>query len=285
MPSHIFTRVGYWEDSAATNARSAAAAKANKEFEEQLHAMDYMVYAYLQMGRDSDAKRIVDEVPSVTGFNTLRFAGPYGQSAAPARYAVERSDWKLAAELRPQPGAFPFTVALTHFARGLGAARSGNAAAAEIEAKELARLSEELKAAKNDYWASEVEISRLNVAAWAALAKGDKEQALALMKAAADAEDKNEKHIVTPGRLLPARELLGEMLLESDRPADALKEFEASHIREPGRFRGYYGAAIAASRSGDAAKARQYYSKLVEIADKKSSRPELAKAREFLAKN
>ncbi len=285
MPSHIFTRVGYWEDSAATNARSAAAAKANKEFEEQLHAMDYMVYAYLQMGRDSDAKRIVDEVPSVTGFNTLRFAGPYGQSAAPARYAVERSDWKLAVELRPQPGAFPFTVALTHFARGLGAARSGNAAAAEIEAKELARLSEELKAAKNDYWASEVEISRLNVAAWAALAKGDKEQALALMKAAADAEDKNEKHIVTPGRLLPARELLGEMLLESDRPADALKEFEASHIREPGRFRGYYGAAIAASRSGDAAKARQYYSKLVEIADKKSSRPELAKAREFLAKN
>lgn len=285
MPSHIFTRVGYWEDSAATNTRSAAAAKANKEFEEQLHAMDYLVYAYLQMGRDADAKRVVDEIPSVTGFNTLRFAGPYGQSASPARYAVERGDWKLAMTLKPQPGEFPFTIALTHFARGIGAARSGNVEAANTEAEELARLRDELKTAKNDYWAREVEVSRLNVAAWAALARGKKDEALALMRTAAETEDKNEKHIVTPGRLLPARELLGEMLLELKRPGDALKEFEASHVREPGRFRGFYGAAVAAEGSGDKAKAKLYYAKLAEIADKNSPRPELAQAREFLKKN
>ena len=285
MPSHIFTRVGYWEDSIATNSRSAAAAKADKEFEEQLHAMDYMVYAYLQMGRDADAKRVVDEVPSVTGFNTLKFAGPYGQAASPARYAVERGDWKLAMALEPSKSSFPFTVALTYFARALGAARSGNAKAAELEISELARLRDELQTAKNDYWASEVEISRLGAAAWTALALRKKDEALRLMQAAADTEDKNEKHIVTPGRLLPAREMLAEMLLDLNRPADALREFEASHKREPGRFRGLYGAALAAERSGDRAKAMLYYKQLTELADKRSTRAELANARKYLASN
>jgi len=285
MPSHIFTRVGYWEDSVATNTRSAAAAKQDKEFEEQLHAMDYMVYAYLQMGRDTDARRVVDEGTAITGFNTLRFAGPYAQAASPARYAVERSDWKLAMTLEPRPSSFPFTVALTHFARALGAARTGNVAAAEKEVADLARLRDELKAAKNDYWATEVEISRLGAAAWTALAQGKKDEALSLMQTAADTEDKSEKHIVTPGRILPAREMLGEMLLELKRPADALKEFEASHKREPGRFRGYYGAAQAAEKSGDKAKAKLYYTRFAELAGQGNARPELARARAFLAKN
>jgi tetratricopeptide (TPR) repeat protein len=284
MPSHIFTRVGYWEDSIATNTRSAAAAKQDKEFEEQLHAMDYMVYAYLQMGRDADARRVVDEGVTVTGFNTLRFAGPYAQAASPARYAVERGEWKLAMTLEPRPSSFPFTVALTHLARALGAARNGDAAAAEKDVGELTRLRDELKAAKNDYWASEVEINRLVAAAWTALAQGKRDEALSLMQIAAETEDKNEKHIVTPGRILPARELLGEMLLELKRPADALKEFEASHKREPGRFRGYYGAALAAENSGDKTKAKVYYTKLAELAPE-SKRPELAQARAFLAKN
>lgn len=284
MPSHIFTRVGYWKDSVATNSRSAAAAKKDGEFEEQLHAMDYMTYANLQMARDAEAKRVVDESASITEFNTLRFVGPYAKAAMPARYALERGDWTMAMTLEPHVSGFPFTEALTRFARGLGAARAGNVEMAEKEIKELARLRDVLKAAKNDYWATEVEINRLVAAAWTALSQGKKFAALALMQTAADTEDKNEKHIVTPGRLLPARELLGEMLLELDRPADALKEFETSQTREPNRFRGYYGAAVAAEKSGDKVKARLYYSKLIELAGKSSERTELKSARAFLAK-
>jgi len=285
MPSHIFTRVGDWKDSVLTNTRAAAAAKADKDFEEQLHAMDYMTYAYLQMGSDADAKRVVDEGATVTGFNTLRFVGPYGQAASPARYAVERGDWKLAMTLKPHPSPFPFTVALTYFARALGGARGGNLASAAEDLLELARLRDNLKVASDVYWSNEVEVSRLGAEAWIALARGSKDEALVLMRSAADIEDKNEKHIVTPGRVLPARELLGEMLLELNRPADALKEFEASQVREPGRFRGYYGAAQAAEKSGDKAKAKLYYTKLAELSDKNVTRPELANAKNYLANN
>ncbi len=285
MPSHIFTRVGSWAESIATNERSAVAAKQDKDFDEQLHAMDYMVYAHLQVARDADARRLMDEGAAVTGFTTLRFAGPYAQAAMPARYVIERGDWKQAMTLEPRPGQFAFTVALTHFARALGAARSGDAAAAEKEVQELARLRDALKAAKNEYWATEVEVSRLGAAAWTALALGKQNEALTLMRSAADLEDKNEKHIVTPARIAPARELLGEMLLDLKRPAEALKEFEASHVREPGRFRGYYGAAQAAAQSGDKAKARRYFARLVEVTGQSTARPELVQARAFLAAN
>jgi tetratricopeptide (TPR) repeat protein len=285
MPSHIFTRLGYWQESIATNARAAKAAKADKDFDEEIHAMDYMTYANLQLGRDSEAKRIAGESVPIAGFTTMRFTGPYGQAAMPARYALERGDWKLAMTLEPLASEFPFTIALTHFARGLGAARAGNVEMAESAIKELARLRDELKAKKNDYWVTEVEVSRLNVAAWTALAQGKKDEALTLMQTAAGTEDKNEKHIVTPGRILPARELLGEMLLELDRPADALKEFEISHVREPNRLRGFYDAAVAADKSGDKAKAKLYYTKLAEMADKNSTRRELVQAREFVKKN
>jgi tetratricopeptide (TPR) repeat protein len=181
--------------------------------------------------------------------------------------------------------SYLFATALTHVARGLGAARSGDPATADKEALELARLRDALKAAKNDYWAGEVEISRLEVAAWSALAQGKRDEALALMRSAADSEDKSEKHIVTPGRILPARELLGDMLLELKRPAEALKEYEASQVREPERFRGYYGAAQAAAQSGDKAKARRNFTKLVEMAGQGTPRPELVQARAYLAAN
>lgn len=285
MPSHIFTRVGAWSESALTNERAAVAAQQDKDFDEQLHAMDYMVYAYLQLARDSDARRVMEEGAQVTGFTTFRFAGPYAQAAMPARYAVERGDWQQAMQLRPRPNNFPFTEALTHFARALGAARSGDAAAAEQEVQELARLRDALTAAKSEYWATEVEGSRLAAAAWTALAQGKRDDAVSLMRSAADIEDKNEKHIVTPGRILPARELLGEMLLELKRPADALKEFETSLTREPERFRGLYGAAQAAAQSGDKAKAKRYFARLVEVAGHGTARPELAQARTFLAAN
>lgn len=285
MPSHIFTRVGSWAESVATNERAAVAAKQDKDFDEQLHAMDYLVYAYLQLARDGDARRVLDEGATVTGFTTLRFAGPYAQAAMPARYAIERGDWKQAMMLEPHPSQFPFTAALTHFARALGAARSGNAAAAEKDVQELARLRDALKTAKNEYWATEVEISRLGAAAWTVLAQGKSDEALSLMRRAADTEDDNEKHIVTPGRIMPARELLGEMLLELKHPADALKEFEASRLREPERFRGYYGAAQAAAQSGDKAKAKRYFTRLVELAGQGAARPELVQARAFLDAN
>ncbi len=285
MPSHIFTRVGAWTESAATNERSAVAAKRDNDFDEQLHAMDYMVYAYLQLARDNDARRVMEEGAQVTGFTTLRFAGPYAQAAMPARYAIERGDWRQAAKLEARSSGFPFTVALTHFARAIGAARSGDPASADKDVQELARLRDALKAAKNEYWAIEVEVSRLGAAAWTAWAQGKHEEALGLMRSAADIEDKNEKHIVTPGRIVPARELLGQMLLDLKRPADALREFEVSHTREPDRFRGLYGAAQAAAESGDNAKAKRYFSRLMEIAGQGTARPELAQARAFLAAN
>jgi tetratricopeptide (TPR) repeat protein len=284
MPSHIFTRVGYWKDSVATNARSAQSAKADKEFEEQLHAMDYMTYANLQMGRDAEAKRIADEGASVTGFNTLRFVGPYAQAAMPARYALERGDWKLATKLVPTSSGFAFTSALTHFARALGAARLGDEQMATNEIATLARLRDELKAAKNDYWAGEVEISRMAAEAWLSLAKGDREDALRLMRAAAEMEDKSEKHIVTPGRLLPAREMLGDMLLELKKPAEALKEFEVTQIREPGRFRSFYGAAVAAKESGNHEKALQYFTKILQLTEGADERPETTKARAYVSR-
>jgi tetratricopeptide (TPR) repeat protein len=283
MPSHIFTRVGAWAESAETNARSAAAAKRDNDGDNQAHAMDYMVYAYLQLARDADAQRVVDERSQLARFS--RFSGAYGFAAMPARYAIERGDWQAAMKLEPRATSFPFTEALTHFARGLGAARGGDPAMAERENQELARLRDVLKTAKNEYWATEVEVSRLGVAAWTALAQGKSDEALTLMRTAADTEDRNEKHIVTPGRIAPARELLGEMLLHLKRPADALMEFESVQAREPERFRSYHGAAQAAAQIGDRAKAKRYHGKLVEMAGQGSPRAELAQARAFLAAN
>jgi tetratricopeptide (TPR) repeat protein len=284
MPSHIFTRVGAWEDSIATNARSSAAAKKGGEPNEAYHASDYAVYAYLQLGRDKEARREMEEALKVTGTNPAVQAAWYASAAMPARYAVERGAWREAMQLQPQTTTFPFTEAITYFARALGAARSGDIAAADKDAAELARLHKGLLDAKNNYWATEVEIQRLAVAGWIALAQRKTDDALKFMGAAADLEDKNEKHIVTPGRIVPARELLGDMLLELKQPAQALKEFEASQVREPNRFRGYYGAARAAEAAGDRRKAADYYAKLMELAKKgDSSRPELARARAYVA--
>jgi hypothetical protein len=282
MPSHIFTRVGAWTESAATNERSAEAAKADADSSERLHAMDYMVYAYLQVGRDAEARRAMEEAAQLKGFTMAIPAGPYASAAIPARYAIERGDWKQAAALHVLPAGFPFTVALTHFARALGAARSGDPASAGQDVADLAQLRDRLRAARNDYWATEVEVSRLAAAAWTAFAQGHGEDALVLMRSAADTEDKSEKHIVTPGRILPARELLGEMLLEAKRPADALTEFEASQQREPDRFRGLYGAAQAAAASGDTRKATRYFARLIEVAGQGDRRRELAEARAYL---
>jgi len=284
MPSHIFTRVGAWTDSAVTNRRSATVAEKSNEPDQALHAMDYMTYAYLQLARDGDARNTLDEARTVTGLTGVA-AGPYALAAMPARYTLERGAWRDAAQLEPVPSKYLYTEAMTHFARALGAARSGDPAAAQKDVERIAALRDELKAAKIEYWANEVEVMRLASLAWVALAQKNSDEALGLMRRAADIEDKSEKNIVTPGRLLPARELLGDMLLEMKRPAEALKEYEASQLREPNRYRGLYGAGQAAAQSGNRDKARHYFSKLIELAGSGDFRPEMENARRYLASN
>ena len=286
MPSHIFTRVGEWADSATTNRRSADAAKRSNDPDDALHALDYMTYAYLQLARDGDARKTWDEARTLTtGINPARATAYYALAAMPARLVAERGAWREAADLAPSPSNFPFTEALTHFARALGAARRGDAVAAQKDVEQLAALRDRLNAAKNEYWASEVEVMRLTSSAWVALAQKRAEEAVGLMRQAAGIEDKSEKNIVTPGRLLPARELLGDMLVELKRPSEALKEYEASQQREPNRYRGLYGAAQAAAQSGNRDKARQYFTKLVGLASSGDARPETETARRYLASN
>jgi tetratricopeptide (TPR) repeat protein len=284
MPSHIFTRVGAWQESAATNKRAMEVAKAGGEPDEAYHANDYMVYAYLQLGRDVEARRTIDAAMTVSG-STPRFVAPYAMAAMPARYAMERGAWKEAANLQPAGAGsttYPFTQAITYYARTIGAARSGDLDSARKDAAQLETFHSALLAAKNTYWATEVEVQRLGAAAWIAAGEGKNEEALKLMRAAANLEDKNEKHIVTPARVVPARELLGEMLLEMKQPGEALKEFEASQKREPNRFRNYSGAARSAELSGDRTKAVAYYGKLVALAkDADTARPELVSAKKY----
>jgi Tfp pilus assembly protein PilF len=284
MPSHIFTRVGYWKESIATNAASARAAKAGNEPHDQLHAMDYMVYAHLQLAQDGEARAAIDEMAAVTGYNPNIRTGPFAVAASQARYMVERSDWAGAAGLRPQESRFPYVDAITRFARALGAARSGNPTAARTDIAKLADLRDALRQANDRYWTEQVDIQWQVASAWVLQAEGKRDEALSAMSTAADAEDKTEKSIVTPGPLAPARELYGALLLERGQARDALAAFEAALVKEPNRFNGLAGAAKAAEALGDTAGAKAYYEKLLALASSSNaSRPELTTARRFLA--
>jgi hypothetical protein len=285
MPSHIFTRVGAWDESISTNLRSADAARKGGDWPEAYHASDYGVYGYLQLARDADARRLMEEALRYSYGDSPLPAGTYAKAAMPARLALERNDWKAASQLEVVPNARqPYTEAITYFARGIGAARSGDAAAAEKEGEQLAAVQKKLEDAKNTYWATETEVQRLAVAAWTAQARGNAQDAERLMRAAADLEDKSEKHIVTPGRMIPARELLGDMLLEQKRYDAALREYEASRAREPNRYRNYAGAAMAAEGMGDRKTAASNYAKLIELAGASDgARPELTRAKAFVA--
>jgi hypothetical protein len=285
MPSHIFTRVGYWKESIASNVESSRVASADKEGHDQLHAMDYLVYAYLQLGQDEKAAAVIDEMNAVTGFTETFIAGPYALAASPARYAVERGDWKAAAALQVRASPLPHVQAVTYFARALGAARSGNPQAAKADIAKLAELRDKLRDAKDAYWSEQVDIQRQVATSWVLYAEGKRDDALIAMSAAADAEDKTEKHPVTPGVPEPARELYGVMLLESGNAKDALVAFEATLKKEPNRLGAYVGAAKAAETSGESAKAHEYYSKVVAIADAAdNTRTEVTDARAFLTK-
>ncbi len=284
MPSHIFTRVGSWEESVDTNRRSMEAARRGGEPDEAYHAVDYMVYAYLQLGRDADAGRMWNEVLTVSGSSPARFTTPYAAAAMPARLALERGDWKAASQLAVTPTTYAFCEAITHYAKAIGGARSGDLATARAAFDTLGALHKKLDAARNNYWATEVEIQRLAAAGWIAFAESKPEEAVKLMRAAADLEDRNEKHIVTPGRVIPARELLGDMLMELKQPKLALAEYQASQQREPNRFRGLYGAAVAAEASGDKALAAKYFAQVAEQTKRSDGkRPEIARARMVVA--
>jgi hypothetical protein len=295
MPTHIFVRLGLWSDVIDWNVRSAAAAERQSvggaTSLHYIHAMDYLMYAHLQQGQDKMAEDVLHKINTVKKYQDS-FASAYGIAAAQARYPLERRQWTDAAALEARThGSFPWDKypwyeSITYFARGLGAARSGDVAAARKAVEKLDVFYERSVNAGQEYWAVLVDAQRKTVAAWAALAKGEKEQALKTMREAADIEDSVDKHPVTPGAVLPARELLGDMLVELDKPAEAMEAYEANLKISPNRFNSLYGAGHAAERAGDPNKARSYNSRLVQLAEKADSeRPAIKEAKQFLDKN
>jgi hypothetical protein len=290
MPSHIFTRLGMWRESIEANSASAASAQAYEEAQgmsavsfDRAHAWDYLAYAHLQLGQDRAAEALVREVRQATA--TPSIATDYAFAAIPARFALERGRWQDAAQLpvRPSPG-FRAGEAITHFARGVGAARGGAGASARPEIEALEKIRAELEGAGDAYWSQIVEAQRLGVAAWIAHSEGSAEEALRLIAAAAEIEETVDKHPVTPGPILPARELEGDLLMELSRPGEALLAYRTALEYEPNRSRCVYGAARAAERLGDLAGARQHYTTYVQLmAGADGERQELTAARAFLA--
>jgi tetratricopeptide (TPR) repeat protein len=258
MPSHIFTRLGMWDDSIASNRAAIATARAQGDIGEQLHAMDYLTYALLQRGRWPEAAAVVSEVGSMKGLPAALFKAGYAANAIPARYAVERRDWAAAAALQPLPGSPPAVVAMVHWARALGHSRASPPASADADIADLEADLATLRAAGDDYWAVQTDIMLREGRAWQATAKGDHAGALAALTAVADEEDAVEKQNVTPGPVVPAREQLGEMLLAEGRPADALRAFQTSLAAAPGRRGALVGGIAAARALGKAGVVRQF---------------------------
>jgi hypothetical protein len=243
MPSHTFTRVGMWEESIETNKRSGDVALANGAIAEALHAADYAMYAYLQLGKEAEAKAILDGLPPLAArfdLNAITGAAPaaagvFALAAIPARWVLERRAWSEAALLEPKASDYPWTEAMTHFARSLGASRTGDLARAKASVDSLAAIQQRLIGKGEPYWAEQVAIQHLTARAWVDLAEGRQAEALAQMREAVDREAATEKSAVTPGPLAPARELLGDMLVELKRPAEARAEYRATLKTEPNR--------------------------------------------------
>jgi tetratricopeptide (TPR) repeat protein len=298
MPSHIFIRLGLWPEAIRSNLDAEASAKAfarrnnmSGVWDEQFHAMDYLAYAYLQVAQDKQARAQLDELNKIPKAEPENFKVAYAVAAIPARYALERRRWDEAAKLTlPALGGFPWqqffwAEAHIHFARAIGAARTGDTASARQDVEKLAAIGQALAEVKGDYdWAKQVEIERQVASAWLAHAEGRREESIRLMRTAAELDDATEKHPVTPGAILPAREQLGELLLELQQPGAALREFEISLLSAPNRFNGLYGAARAARLAADQKKAKTYYGKILALSGQADSiRPEIEEAKVFLA--
>jgi tetratricopeptide (TPR) repeat protein len=294
MPTHIFTRLGFWQESITMNKRSAAAALKHPVGDaislHYPHALDYLAYAYLQRAEDEKAKQVLETLTALKGPFQVHTATAYTLAAVQARLALERQEWTKAASLEPRTPSdypwdrFPAMEAITHSARALGAARSGNGQVAHQALDKLAALRE--RAAETSvYWAKQVEIQRLSAMAWLAYQEGKQEEALNVMRRAAELEASTEKHPVTPGEVLPAHELLADMLLDMGRYKEAQAEYEAALERNANRFNSLYGAGRAAESEGDKNKAAFYYKKLVEMTANSAERKRLQQARAFLAEN
>ena len=295
MPSHIFTRLGMWDESIAANGASAEASRAYAAMRhrdateaEELHALDYMAYSYLQEARDTEAKKIVDLAAKVRKTNPeLEFSAAYALAAIPTRYAFERNDWASAATLTvpnlPHWSSFPFMEALIEYGHALGRAHTGDLDGARKAIARMQQLRDATKDPKFDYFKNHLDLQMQAASAWVAASEGKKSEAIEMLRRAADAEDILGKHPVSPGAFVPIREQLGSLLLEGGQSKEAQQEFEAALKIYPGRFRGLYGAARAAEQNGDKESASRYYAKLAAQTTKAaSSRDELNHVREFL---
>jgi tetratricopeptide (TPR) repeat protein len=296
MPSHIFTRLGMWDESIAANKASAEASRAYAAMRhrdateaEELHALDYMAYSYLQEAQDAEVKKILDLVARVRKTNPeLEFSAAYALAAIPTRYAFERNDWAAAAALTvpnlPHWASFPFMEALIEYGHALGRAHTGDLDGARKAITRMQGLRDATKDPKFDYFKSHLDLQMQAASAWVAASEGKKEQAIEMLRKAADAEDSLGKHPVSPGAFVPIREQLGSLLLEVGQSKEAQREFEAALKIYPGRFRGLYGAARAAEQIGDKENASRYYAKLAaQTAKSSGSRDELNHVREFLS--
>jgi tetratricopeptide (TPR) repeat protein len=291
MPAHTYSMLGLWPQSVASNAKSRARAQEQAArlwpgatHPGEPHHLDFAEYALLQMGQEQTARRLRDESNAITKLGFEFLPSYTGLAAVPARFALERQAWNEAAVLEPRNSRFPQAEAITYFARAIGSARGGDLAAAQQGVDKLKELRAMLDKANQSYWAEQVEIQMLAASAWIAQAKGQNEEALKFMRAAANLEDNSEKHIAMENRLYPMREQLGDLLLEQQQPGQALGEYETSLRSTPNRLRGLYGAAKAARAAGQSEKAATYFSQLSEITkDADADRNEIREARAFLA--
>jgi tetratricopeptide (TPR) repeat protein len=265
MPSHIFTRLGMWNESAASNQAARRAAAELGDTGEELHAMDYLTYAYLQLGRTADAVRVVADLQEMSGLQGKNFKIGYAATAMPTRLAVERADWKQAILLEASADAPPEVSAVAVWGRAVGFARLGKAKEASVETAKLGELEQQLRNTGKDYWADQVKTQVDEAQAWIAFASGDSQAALKSLSAAADLEDSIEKLPLTPGPIVPAREQLGELLLQMRRPDDALQQFEAALQQSPGRRNALLGAKTAAELSKNLEKALLYDAELRKL--------------------
>jgi hypothetical protein len=296
MPSHIFTRRGLWQESIATNLNAAAAGKAFAQahditgrWDEEIHAVSYLMYAYLQGAEDTKAREILEDTQTIEAVQPVGIKAAYPFASNPARFVLERHAWRDAAVLTELPEWFPWerypaAQAITYFTRALGAARMGDPEQAKTELKMLRKLRQALPADASAYWHAQLEVQTHAADAWIAHAEGRAKDALTLMRSAADLEDSVDKLPITPGEVLPARELLADMLLEQDDAARAFEEYEAVLRAAPNRFNALFGAGAAADRMGDRVKANFYYEALITQSDLSGeTRPALAQALEYLS--
>jgi tetratricopeptide (TPR) repeat protein len=258
MPSHIFTRLGLWDDSIQSNEAARRAAHEQGDIGEELHAMDYLTYAYLQRGRDDDAARIVEQLRAMGPLPVNDFKTGYAATAMPVRLAIERGRWSDAVALEPLPGAAPHVAAITYWARALAHARLGHSDLASADIDQIEACEAQSRALGNDYWATQIGVLSKEARAWRANALGRQDEAVALLRTAADTEDALEKLPVTPGPIVPAREQLGQLLLEQRQSAEALRELTQALKDAPRRLAGLKAAVRAAESTGDQATAATF---------------------------